>query len=239
MKLNEKEIDSLFEFTEKHYVEYYDLQLELVDHMANDIEDILEENPKLTFSEARDKAFKKFGIFGFTEIQEEKEKSMHDEYRNLVFKMFWNQFKFPRIFRTLFIFALMFSFFKILPFQYAFIGFGILYFSKLIFNLVKSFQHRKKNKGKKKLLFEVILIKFKYLGNGALGTGAILPIYFNPDNLTKTTDLAFNSTNIYLVVIATIIAAVWVLLEIIFTKDIPDIENDLLEKKYPYYKLIH
>jgi len=65
MELTEKQTEELYIFTRQHFVEYYDVQTELVDHLANDIEQISEENPNLSFEEARDKSFKKFGIFGF------------------------------------------------------------------------------------------------------------------------------------------------------------------------------
>ena len=45
MKLNEQNIDNLYKFTRQHYVEHYDVQTELVDHLANDIEKILAEQP--------------------------------------------------------------------------------------------------------------------------------------------------------------------------------------------------
>lgn len=45
MKLNQTHIDSLYKFTRQHYVVHYDLQTELVDHLANDIETIWELNP--------------------------------------------------------------------------------------------------------------------------------------------------------------------------------------------------
>ena len=38
MKVNQKQIDELYLFTRQHFVEYYDLQTELVDHLANAIE---------------------------------------------------------------------------------------------------------------------------------------------------------------------------------------------------------
>ena len=72
MKLSNEHITQLFKFTRTHYVEWYDLQTELVDHLANDIETIWEENPNLTFDQAKRKAFKKFGIFGFGELIEKK-----------------------------------------------------------------------------------------------------------------------------------------------------------------------
>lgn len=49
MKLSSKHIDQLYKFTSAHFVEWYDLQTELVDHLANDIEDIWEKDPKLSF----------------------------------------------------------------------------------------------------------------------------------------------------------------------------------------------
>jgi hypothetical protein len=38
MQLTTSQIDQLFTFTRQHYVEWYDLQSELVDHLANSIE---------------------------------------------------------------------------------------------------------------------------------------------------------------------------------------------------------
>ena len=44
MQLNESHIESLYQFTRDHFVEYYDLQTELVDHLANSIEAVGERN---------------------------------------------------------------------------------------------------------------------------------------------------------------------------------------------------
>ncbi len=44
--VNEKQIERLFQFTREHYVKHYDLQSELVDHLANAIEQRWEETPK-------------------------------------------------------------------------------------------------------------------------------------------------------------------------------------------------
>jgi len=37
-KLTTEQINKLYTFTKKHYVDYYDLQTELVDHLSNGIE---------------------------------------------------------------------------------------------------------------------------------------------------------------------------------------------------------
>jgi hypothetical protein len=51
-------------------VEWYDLQTELVDHLANAIEQQWQENPKILFEDALQMEFKKFGVFGFMDVVE-------------------------------------------------------------------------------------------------------------------------------------------------------------------------
>ena len=72
MKLSTEQIEHLFNFTKKHYVEHYDVQVELVDHLANAIEDQWKENPNILFEDALQTEFKKFGVFGFTSLVEQK-----------------------------------------------------------------------------------------------------------------------------------------------------------------------
>lgn len=60
MKTLKEHIAQLYLFTNKHYVIYYYAQTELVDHLANNIEQIWEEKPNVSFEETRDISFKKF-----------------------------------------------------------------------------------------------------------------------------------------------------------------------------------
>ena len=93
MKLTSAQIDQLYTFTKQHYVEYYDLQTELVDHLANAIELEWESNPTLSFETLLNKEFKKFVVFGFMDVVEEKQKAMNKIYNKLVwghFKTFFN-----------------------------------------------------------------------------------------------------------------------------------------------------
>ena len=77
MKLTAEQIQQLYKFTRQHYVEHYDMQTELVDHLANDIEQIWQEQPKLSFEQARDMSFKKFGVFGFMDVVGERAKVLN------------------------------------------------------------------------------------------------------------------------------------------------------------------
>jgi len=111
MTLTKSQIQQLYTFTQKHYVEWYDVQTELVDHLANGIETQWQANPKLTFEEALQVEFKKFGICGFNDIVEEKTKALHKWYWILIWQEFKTFFTLPKIIITLF---LMWSYFKLL-----------------------------------------------------------------------------------------------------------------------------
>jgi hypothetical protein len=76
-QLSKEEIDQLFQFTEKKLVRWYDLQIELVDHLACRIEEEMSVNSSLSFEAALDKVYKEFGIFGFSKVVQEKESQIH------------------------------------------------------------------------------------------------------------------------------------------------------------------
>lgn len=112
MKITELQIESLYLFTRQHYVEHYDLQTELVDHLANDIESLWQENPNLSFMEARDLAFKKFGVFGFMDVVDNKLKAMNKRYAKILWNFGKEWFALPKISITIvifFVFLICFS----------------------------------------------------------------------------------------------------------------------------------
>ena len=101
MKLSAEQIEKLYAFTRQHYVEYYDLQTELVDHLANAIEAQWEQNPKLSFEEALRIEFKKFGVFGFMDVVEKRQAALQKKYNQLVWKELKTFFRLPKIIGTL------------------------------------------------------------------------------------------------------------------------------------------
>ncbi len=88
MSLNNKQIESIEKFVKKHYVEWYDVQVELIDHLVNDVEKILSEYPKLSFQEALERSFRKFGPMGFMEIVEKTSNEIQKKYFHNIFKTF-------------------------------------------------------------------------------------------------------------------------------------------------------
>jgi hypothetical protein len=161
MKLTPEQIDRLYQFTRQHYVEYYDLQTELVDHLANSIEAQWQENPKLTFEDALQKEFKKFGVFGFMDVVEKRQAALNKKYNVISWKHFKAFFTIPKIILTATLIVLIFallnvSFYKS---EVVLVAFGIIVLSFYSFIIYFAQQNKKANAAthKKWLLKEIIL----------------------------------------------------------------------------------
>lgn len=96
-KISPRQIEDLFVFCREHYVYHYDLQLELVDHLASAIEQKWEESPRLTYNEALWEVFGKFGIYGFAKVRKAKEKALRKKYLRLQWKYICEFLKMPKI----------------------------------------------------------------------------------------------------------------------------------------------
>jgi len=103
-----EETQKLFDFCRRHFVYHYDLQAELVDHLASSMEEQWQKNPELLFDKALQKTFRKFGITGFSKIKEQKLKELGRKYNRLLWKYLLDYFRWPRIIVTL-VFTLVLS----------------------------------------------------------------------------------------------------------------------------------
>ncbi|PZP46027.1 MAG: hypothetical protein DI598_12635 [Pseudopedobacter saltans] len=73
--LSQNDIDFLFQFCTKHGVKYYDVQVELVDHLASAIEAEMANKPNLLFEDCLQKEYKSFGKVGFSKLLSERKKA--------------------------------------------------------------------------------------------------------------------------------------------------------------------
>ena len=110
--LTNEQIESLFTFCRRHFVYYYDVQVELVDHLANAVESEMKTNPKLSFENALDKVHGGFGIMGFAPLVAEKEKMAVIKGRRLLWNFFKIQFKWPKILFFILITSFLFTIFS-------------------------------------------------------------------------------------------------------------------------------
>lgn len=79
-KLTYQQIKRLYLFTKEHYVTHVELQRYLVKELAEKIDEIQQNNSEIGFEEALNIAFKSYGIFGFSEIEEKLVSVLHKSY---------------------------------------------------------------------------------------------------------------------------------------------------------------
>ncbi len=229
MKLSLEQIDRLYQFTRQHYVEWYDLQTELVDHLANAIEQQWEENPKISFEDALQIEFKKFGIFGFMDVVEQRQLALNKRYNKIVWKHFKAFFTIPKVVSTFLAIGLCFYILISLSKQAGIIINSFLIGAILIFCFTTIFKRVKYNKtakisGKKWLFKEVIFGYSNLAGMGYLPIQFLVHFDFNSE--IGTLKAMFFSVLIILMY----------LLDYIVLFEIPSKAEDYLKETYPEYE---
>jgi hypothetical protein len=111
----------------------------LVDHLSNNIEEIWKENPSISFETARDISFKKFGIFGFGDIVEQKKKALSKQYWKEVLKEFVQFFKLPKIILTVFFCIGTYSLFSY--FNNGYFIFSLIFLTTGVYPMFKLYKH--------------------------------------------------------------------------------------------------
>ncbi len=172
-KINPQQLQDLFAFTRKHFVEYHDLQAELADHLANAIEERWQQQPGLSFNEALQAEFKKFGIFGFSDIVEQRQNALFKRYHRLV----WQEFRSALDIRMALIIAFSSAaiFMAVLFFPWSYALLLLLFFgvsSYKLWQIKKHYRQKLEATGKKWLLEEIIF------NCGGLGVMMTLPLQF-------------------------------------------------------------
>ena len=230
MKLTDEQIDQLFTFTRQHYVEWYDLQSELVDHLANAIETQWQENPKLTFDEVLNKEFNKFGVFGFMGVVEEKQNFLRKKYNRLIWKYYKVFFELPKIILMIALIYGAYTFINffgspldVFPWSYLFI---VIVSFVLSLKSRKELKQRQNRTGKKWLFEENAMIPH---AAGSL----IAPLCLNIPNYVSKIILFQNGYSIT----ASCILVFTALYFFIHLKIIPNKVAEELTSTYPEYKL--
>ena len=232
MKLTESQIDNLYKFTRQHYVYHYDVQTELVDHLANDIEQIWIENPKITFEEARDKSFKKFGIFGFMDVIAAKQKQMDKRYWKLLLRFAKEWFTLPKLLTTLLIF---FGVFFLMQIPFAEIAIVSVLLILVVFEMVAVYKIRKEHKAKEKTDEKIFLLEAMIGTTKNSFTGFTFINLFNFINLT---DFDFSGLNVYWLLLIALTVTVLVIFFYVANYILPQKAEELLQETYPEYKMV-
>lgn len=196
-KLTNEQIEDLFAFCEEQDVPYYDVQIELVDHLANAIEQKWIEKPNLPYENALWAVFDQFGPSGFHKIRKAKEKELRKKYNRLLWQYIGEFYKLPKILLTLGVVICLFCIFRMSENNLD--TFLFLLFPLLIFMIVLQILQNKRSKiqlipGRSFLLYNHLLwIK------SSLNTSYHVPtvsLFFYVEYLKKTN--LYNGHNLYI-----------------------------------------
>ena len=231
MELTNTQIQELYKFTRKHYVYYYDVQTELVDHLANDIEEIWKEKPQLSFENARDSSFKKFGVFGFMDVIEAKQKQMNKRYRKILWRFSKEWFTLPKIIITVLLFYFIYEF---LQFQFSEETLLVSFSVVIVLDLYRAIKVGKKQK-KKQQNNEITFLLESMIQSTKNGfTGIVFLNLFNLLYLTKT---SISSLETHWLLLFSLTVTFLLILLYVSVFVIPKKAEELLEETYPEYKL--
>ncbi|MFT7285837.1 hypothetical protein [Nonlabens sp.] len=235
MNMNELQIEQLFQFTRKHYVEWYDLQSELVDHLANGIEQQWQDNSKVRFEDALQIEFKKFGVFGFMDVVEERQKSLGKKYSKLIWKHVLDFFKIPKIFMLILFSATLFYLLRAIDVatDYFSITLGLMLISFAIAATVSSYRKKKREQRneEKKWLFKDII-----MGYGLSSGIGLIPFHFFNILLTRTS--SFSNINAWLLGVMSFCFVLMCIMLYVMLLVIPKKVEEYLEETYPEYQLV-
>ncbi|SDG91124.1 hypothetical protein [Psychroflexus sediminis] len=88
MILSQIEKKQLLNFIKSHYVDYHDVRLLIARDLEEDISQQMKEDEELSFEEALEKAYKKYGVIGFSDASEEYMKKINTYfYKKVIFKV--------------------------------------------------------------------------------------------------------------------------------------------------------
>lgn len=169
MTLSKEQIQQLFSFTEKKFVRWYDLQVELVDHLANKIEAEMEADKALSFDRALGNVYAGFGIFGFAEIVREREKALTKSNNNLLWKAVKAEFSWPNLIRSICILVIIYTTVFTFGLKAMIVIYVIFYSTDIVINSKnfyhwRAFEPKKPGRGiKKNLLILKTLPSFSLL----------------------------------------------------------------------------
>lgn len=173
--ITEAQYESLYAFCRRHYVQYYDVQVELVDHLSEAIEEKMNLNPKLSFDQALEQVYADFGIKGFADIVATRMEMVSKKARKQKWKLFFSYFTVPKIAMTICIYAALLLVGKFLTHDYyRGIFLSITGAALFIFEIVHSTQASKLFKGQKK---EMIYTSERL--SGILHSGFMLQLFFS------------------------------------------------------------
>lgn len=175
MQLTNQQIEYISDYIESRDIKWYELQVELTDHMITSMEEFWEQNPELTFDQVKENTFKKFTKPELKAIEKERKLLLLKEYNKEQRKMVGTYLKFPKIIGCILLVVMSFklSFYFENTSKYIL----VLFLSSYIFAVPMLYFYHKNRKiqGKRFLAIETVHPYLTLFGVPQLGMCSINP----------------------------------------------------------------
>lgn len=229
-KVTLQEIEQLHRFVRQHYVEFYDVELELVDHLAHDIEAQWAQDEQVSFEQALQIAFKKFGIFGFSDVVEVKVNQLTKIYIKMMLKQLVSFFTLPKIIFSIALYLILFTIGVTYQENGIWFLFCLLFGLTTIYITIGSLWQRKikqqQRLTQRKFLLETVAIH-SYSGGAFL---SVSTIFIQLPNLTHTFEV--NAWVIGLIPLLVLLMSLWSYIAIFILK--PKLKEEMVQLAEKY-----
>jgi CDP-diglyceride synthetase len=155
MKLSTEQINYIENYIQSFDIKWYEIQVELTDHLVSIMEEIWEQDPELTFHQVKYQAEQRFGRGYFKSIVAERKTILQKEYNRQQRKMVAEFLKFPKIIASILlgVVAYQVSFYFENPAKYVGGLFGL--FTLFMFPMLYIWFRNGKINGKRFLAVEI------------------------------------------------------------------------------------
>jgi len=223
MNLTKEQLEKIQAFIKQKGINYIDVQMEIIDHVASLIEDKMSNNEDLEFDDALIETHKSFGVFGFSSIEEGITKGLNIRYRKIFFRNIIHFFNIKLLPLTLLAF---YAFYKV---QYLVndmkLKFPLFITSMLVVIVILYIQFFKSYNLKNYLTFRISASYLSLLG-GILSIGIGLRNLFEPGYIYYGINTDYFFTSFFVGVFFLYINSS------IKTANIGIVESKLLQEKY-------
>lgn len=234
--VSQEQIVALHKFVKSRYVEYYDVELELVDHLANGIEEQWKAEATLSFDDALQLEYKKFGIFGFVGMVENKQAELYNHYYKITFQALKDFFSIPKIVVTAALFLMLYAFGTTFN-QHASLVYSCIFHSLFFYTLFEGFYQMRVTRKRQKSIGEKWLIDSVANQFYAIPFGLAFVGIFTVANSVFSTNTE-EVLSVFRIIIASGFLTLFILLFIITRTVIRPVLKSELEKTIRNHQLI-
>lgn len=233
-KLTSVEIKELFIFCEDQGVKYYDLQIELVDHLGSSIENIWEHNSTISFQNALDETYKSFKDKGFKAFRKQKERALQEKYSRLHRQYMKDFVQWPRVLQTIVFALVIFTSFRFSANNnyvfFSVIGLFLLFF--LYQTAISS------NRFKFRQIPQKSFLIFRIASNMRLSAIAVFSLPLNLGNFIRDNvklSVLLQENNLFVELLFTIAFTLTGLAILVLTKYIPERIKEDFTREFPQF----